>query len=228
MSQTVDYYKYTSSGILSTLSQKMRQTIFDMFMETMKPRKDSTILDVGVTPVSERPESNFFEKLYPYKDKITAASIEDASYLEDVYKGLKFVELDGKGLPFRDNEFDIAFSNAVVEHVGSRDNQKRFVEELIRVSKKCFIAVPYRLFPIEHHTALPLIHYLPQRYHRRLLKSLGKDLYASEERLNLLNRKDFRSLFPPEVKLKTLTIKLFGIPSNIIAVAYKDGLKNVC
>lgn len=219
----VDYYKYTRSTLASRLSFRIRKEIFDLFMETMAPSKDSRVLDVGVTPNSERPESNFFEKFYPYKDKITAVSIEDASNLEGMYEGLSFVMLKGETLPFKDNEFDVAFSNAVVEHVGNRDKQRRFVEEVIRVSKRCFIAVPDRLFPVEHHTALPFIHYLPQDIHRKMLRILGKELYASEERLNLLTKRDFKSLFPEHVNLKIVRARLFGIPSNIVAVVSKEG-----
>lgn len=224
MSQEVDYYKYTRSGLVSWLSSKIRREIFDLFMATMRPTDRSLILDVGVTPNNERHESNFFEKLYPYKDRITAASIEDASRLEDIYPGLKFVMIKEGRLPFRDNEFDIAFSNAVLEHVGNRDRQKRFIEEMIRVSRKCFISVPDRIFPVEHHTALPFLHYLPQKLHRRLLIAFGKELYASEERLNLLTKKAFKSLFPSDVSLRISRVRLLFIPSNIIAVVNKEGL----
>lgn len=223
MNQEVNYYKYTSSGLASLASSKIRRKIFDLFMETMEPTDNSLILDVGVTPNNERPESNFFENLYPYKNRITAVSIEDASNLEKLYPGLRFVMIKDGRLPFNDNEFDVAFSNAVLEHVGSRAQQRRFIAEMIRVSRKCFIAVPDRIFPIEHHTALPLIHYFPQELHRRLLRILGKELYASEERLNLLTKGIFKSLFPSNVKLKIMRTRLLLIPSNIIAVVTKEG-----
>jgi len=190
----------------------------------MNPTCDSTILDVGVTPDNERPESNLLEKKYPYKDKVTAASIDDASNLEEIYNGLKFVLLDREPLPFCDNQFDIAFSNAVVEHVGSRDNQRKFVEEIVRVSKSCFIVVPDRMFPIEHHTALPFIHYLPQRLHRKLLRLMGKTLYASEETLNLLTKDVLISLFPDNVNIKIMRTKILGFPSNLIAIVNKEGI----
>lgn len=188
-------------------------------MENMDPTAESTILDIGVTSDIERIESNFFEKLYPYKHKITAASLDDATHLQNTYKDLKFIKLqDGESLPFLDNEFDIAFSNAVVEHVGSKEKQQRFINEIIRVSRKCFISVPNRLFPVEHHTALPFIHYLPKNIHRKILKLLNKGFYASEERLNLLTKGDFKALFPNNVYVKCFSVRLFFIPSNIIAV----------
>ena len=62
-------------------------------------------------------------------------------------------------MPFDDDTFDIATSNAVLEHVGSLENQLFFVHELCRVARRVFIVVPNRFFPIEHHTALPIVHY---------------------------------------------------------------------
>ena len=76
----------------------------------------------------------------------------------------------GEPLPFRDGEFDVVFSNAVVEHVGSRTAQAAFVGELCRVGKSFFITTPNRWFPVEHHTGLPLLHYLPASVFRSLLR----------------------------------------------------------
>ena len=87
---------------------------------------------------------------------------EDGSHLEERYPGLSYKQVQpGDPLPFRDAEFDVVFSNAVLEHVGSRSAQAAFVRELCRVGKAFFITTPNRWFPIEHHTGLPMLHYLP-------------------------------------------------------------------
>lgn len=218
----VDYYQYTSSDILFMISWKTRKTIFSLFMKHMTPAEFSTILDVGVTPNEGRGESNFFERLYPYKNRITAASIEDAQNIERRY-GVRFVRLKvGEGLPFKDNEFDIGFSNAVVEHVGSREKQRAFIEEIVRVSRKCFVSVPDRLFPIEHHTALPFIYYLPQTIHRKLLRTFGKVLYSTEETLNLLTQRDLNGMIPSACRREMISVRIFMLPSNIVAVIDKE------
>jgi hypothetical protein len=54
-------------------------------------------------------------------------------------------------LSFTDGAFDIATSNAVLEHVGSLAAQAAFVCELLRVGRLIFIGVPHRFFPIEPH-----------------------------------------------------------------------------
>jgi hypothetical protein len=65
--------------------------------------------------------------------------------------------LGGQALPFADSAFDILTSNAALERVGSLENQRSFLRELLRVGKKIFVTVPNRLFPVEHHTAIPLL-----------------------------------------------------------------------
>ena len=87
--------------------------------------------------------------------------MEDASFLAQEYPGLKYVRSDGLALPFPDKSFDLVVSFAVIEHVGSRVQQKAFVMELYRVGKTCCITTPNRWYPLEFHTAVPLIHWLP-------------------------------------------------------------------
>jgi hypothetical protein len=106
------------------------------------PQANDKILDVGVTPDRTLIDSNFFEALYPHPSMITATSIEDASFLEEAYPGLRFVQTGRDGLPFEDKAFDVVVSFAVLEHVGTADDQKRFVQELLRVGKKVFLTTP--------------------------------------------------------------------------------------
>jgi len=66
-------------------------------------------------------------------------------------------------LPFADDEFDLAFSNATIEHAGTRAAQAEFVRELVRVARRSFVVTPNRWFPVELHTRLPFVHWLPPR-----------------------------------------------------------------
>jgi len=167
------------------------------------------------------PESNFFEKLYPFKESIVAAGIDDASYLEKVYPGIRFARISPGELPFEDDQFDIVFCSAVLEHVGSREAQRQFIAETLRVAKRFFFTTPNRYFPVEFHTFLPFIHWLPQAKHQAVLRSLGMDFWASTENLNLLTHRTLRGLFPEYASVEIDNFKLFGWPSNIIAYGDK-------
>lgn len=190
--------------------------MFQQFMDAVRPTKSDLVLDVGVTPDTTLAEANFFEQLYPYIDRITATSIEDASNLEDRFPGLTFVKTEGVKLPFSDHHFDIAFSSAVLEHVGNSARQREFVSELLRVSRRTFILTPNRWFPLDFHTMLPVIHWLPQTQHQRILRALGQDFWSLTDNLNLLSSTHLRSLFPSDVTVSMKSLRTLGWPSNLI------------
>jgi len=214
----IDYFSlgHPLADLRSHYALKARHRMFDLFIQAFRPTAQTRVIDLGVTPDDSLPESNLFEQLYPYPDKLTVASIEDANSLEERFPGVKYVKIDSQTLPFASGEFDIVFCSAVLEHVGSREAQRSFIAEALRVSKRFFFTTPHRYFPIDFHTLLPLIHWLPQHQHQALLRTLGKDFWAQTENLNLLTPTELLKLFPVCEQLHLRRIWLFGWPSNII------------
>lgn len=212
-----DYYQHQKkiSGIANAVSSYARERMFQSFMSALSPQEDSTIIDVGVT-CDRRADSNFFEKTYAHPEKITAVGLEDASFLEQDFPGLKYVKADALNLPFADKQFDIGVSWAVIEHVGSRERQARFLQELVRVSRRVFITTPNRWYPIEFHTVMPFLHWLPPDIFRAILKALRMEFYASEETLNLLDEKALLAMLPPETRTRKLHFRLMGPISNLV------------
>src|SRR5262245_49729156 len=98
---------------------RARHKMFDEFMRRFNPGPDDTVLDVGVSSDQTYSTSNYFEALYPFKARITAAGLGDASFLETMYHGLTYVRANATDLSFKDAAFDFVHSSAVIEHVGS-------------------------------------------------------------------------------------------------------------
>lgn len=215
VNQDSPYIAPKLAGLGIKLSWYARQKMFKSLMQIADVTPETKVLDVGVTS-DRRQDCNFFEKLYPYPHNITAVGTEDAFFLEEEYPGLTFVQTDGSRLPFSDKSFDLVVSFAVIEHVGSRAQQRAFMRELCRVGRTCFVTTPNRWYPIEFHTALPLIHWLPPSWFRTILRWLGKDFWAKEENLNLLSEKTMLSFFPKGTIAHKKHFRLFGWLSNLV------------
>ena len=126
------------------------------------------------------------------------------------------MEADGTNLPFGDREFDVAFSNSVIEHVPP-SLQPAFAKEIGRVADRYFVQTPNRYFPVEPHYQLPLFQFLPERARRALNKrfTLGWQPKGEWEEINLLSVRDMRRLFPDaEVHRE----RVLGLTKSLIAV----------
>ncbi len=225
MTNSKGYFQYFNFGlgqlIDRTLSKKRRE-IFHCFLKEMTPEETDTILDIGVSD-EDHPSSNMFEKLYPYPHRITAVGIDNFNHLEKIYPGLTFVQADGRMLPFPDQTFDYVYSHAVLEHTGSRELQLKFLKEAFRVAiKGVFMTTPNRSHPIEFHTALPLLHYLPHSWYRKIYRLLGKRFYSTEENLNLLTAKELFTLAEclsnEKVNYKIRDTKFLFFSANLILI----------
>ena len=211
------YYQHSTS-LASQISWHVRRKMFRMFMDAFQPSTDTAILDVGVTSDTAFQESNYLEQLYPYPHRIICVGTEDGSHLEARYPGLTYRRVNpGQPLPFANAAFDIVFSNAVIEHVGSRAAQVRFVNELCRVGKAFFITTPNRWFPVEHHSGLPLLHFLPMGTYRRLLRLTRYRYWAEEQNLNMLTERELAVLFPQRLQMTIERIRIAGVCSNLVA-----------
>lgn len=193
-----------------------RERMYDDFMRICSPTRESTVLDVGVADV-EHDAANALERHYPYLDQLTAAGASTGAIFRATFPGIKYVSIEpGERLPFADKAFDVATSNAVLEHVGSRANQVMFVSEICRVARAVFIIVPNRFFPVEHHTSVPLLHYTNATF-RFICGLLGKQEWTQEKNLILMSRKYLLSLFPPESHAQAgyTGLKMGALSSNL-------------
>lgn len=162
ITDVVDKIAYIFSG-----SNRARK--FEMFKKYLKPTLEHKILDIGFDDNEYSDTDNYLEKHYPWPQQITALSDQEPINFSKRYPNIIALSYDGVNFPFKDNQFDIAWSNAVIEHVGDYERQLHFLKEINRTCKRVYITTPNRWFPIEVHTRLPLLHYLPKKYFDLLL-----------------------------------------------------------
>ena len=181
--------------VIYRASRLSRQRKLARFYAFCQPTKGDLILDVGVTPVAWSTASgccrveNFLETSYPWPERIVGLSIDPLTGFQEMHPYAQAVRGDGCRLPFKDGAFDVVFSNAVIEHVGDRDRQARFVEECLRVARRgVFLAAPNRWFPYDTHVAFPLVLWLPRSVWRHLINEPDIHLMSPPSLLRLFPR----------------------------------------
>ena len=111
--------------------------------------------------------------------------------------------------------------------MGSFDNQEKMIKNIIQLSKKFFIIItPNRGHPIELHTKLPFLHWLPKNIHRKLLSLMGFDILAKEENLNLLSKNEIILTLKKynNISYELKSINFLFFKSNIIIIGKKNNL----
>lgn len=201
VSETLDQ-KYYQAVPAQSLSEYMliaaRDCIYEDFVAHCCPRALDQILDVGVSDIVND-AANMVERKYPYPDRITAAGLGAAGEFRETFPKVTYTQIEAnRPLPFADKHFDIATSNAVLEHVGSRQSQEFFVREMLRVAHRVFISVPNRWFPVEHHTGIPLLHYWDASF-RLACEWSGRDAWTDEANLILMSKHSLSALAPAGV-----------------------------
>lgn len=156
-------------------------------------------------------------------ENITVVNISTLhlSRVRELYRAAGVVRGDARALSFADKTFDLVYSNAVIEHVGTWDDQRRMAQEVMRVGRRWFITTPNRWFPFEFHTRLPLVGWLPwntltavaqQCSYSHMCKRYCRGLVSNTR---LLTAAELGRLFP--------TSRIFGVrvtfmPETLIAV----------
>lgn len=145
------------------------------------------ILDAGVSGKSRVAGENIFLETFRFPDEnYTGLGIADLTKLQSNHPRKRFVTYLGDYFPFEDKAFDWVFSNAVIEHVGDDDAQLRFVNEMLRVGKNVFFTTPSKYFPVESHTNILLLHWLPGNTFYKYCKK--RRPYWTRDNLYLLSR----------------------------------------
>jgi len=181
------------SSIAYRISGYNRRRKYKKFLRLLNPIVSDRILDIGFTEVEYSDNDNFLEKNYPHQKNIIALGVDRAEEFSKRYPLVQAVSYDGGNFPFKDKEFDIAWSNAVIEHVGPEEKQLIFLKEAIRVSRRLFLTTPNRNFPIEVHTRTILLHFLPKNIFDKYLNLIGKS-WATGDYMNLLTIKRMKRL----------------------------------
>ncbi len=164
-------------------------------------------------PLRQAPGTAEFWQTWQYQLDLTNTSVECINLTDQSENqhgslpGVTTTVGDACSLPmFKDNAFDIVFSNSVIEHVGSWARKRAFSAEVRRLAPSYAIQTPSFSFPIEPHARVPFIHWLPNpmRYRTHLMMRTGfypkatnlDEAMGALEDASLLDRRQMQHLFP--------------------------------
>ena len=205
--------------IAKKVSHYNRERKWKLFLDTFNMGENTKILDIGFSDNEYKDSDNWIEKHYPHLENLTALGVDEPVLFRTRYPKVKVVRYAGREFPFFDKEFDICWTNAVIEHVGTRADQLLYLKEIKRTGKAAFITTPNKLFPIEVHTRVPFLHWLPKNLFDRFLKMIGKD-WAAGDYMNLLTLKDLKALLQ-EAEIEDYKIyknKILGLTMDFVII----------
>jgi ubiquinone/menaquinone biosynthesis C-methylase UbiE len=180
--------------LMEKFREKSRGEKYKLFIDQLDPKPDDLILNIGAG------NGLFLESVYNLRERIIALDIELVMLLDlkRKYPEVPCLVADARALPFKDGSVRIAFSNAVIEHVGATSQQKKFADEIQRVSQKYYITVPNKYFPFEFHYRLPLYQFVPKSIQKWLFKKFKIGLWYENkwEDINLISSRQLKKYFP--------------------------------
>lgn len=193
----------------SATVQRWREQRYRLFEELCSVRPTDRIIDVGAGWGAALERFNTVNPIVAVD-----LNLDTSQWLGS--PNVTALQADGTNLPFADGEFDIGFSNSVIEHVPKR-LQPAFASEMGRVAGRYYVQTPNRWFPIEPHYQLPLFQFLPERARKALNRrfTLGWQAKGQWEEITLLGARDLQRLFPDaEIHRE----KVLGLTKSLIAV----------
>lgn len=184
-----------------SLATRMRRARFSLFLSLLgRLEGHIEILDIGGT-------QDFWNQMTggdPGNVRVTLLNIEHQTVTSE-----KFVSAvgDARAMPqYAPRSFDVVFSNSVIEHVGSYDDQRRMANEVMRVGRRYWVQTPNKRFPLEPHFLFPFFQYLPDAVRAQLVHRFDVGWYrripdlaaarAEVDSIRLLTRRRFAALFP--------------------------------
>jgi hypothetical protein len=208
---------FDNTNVEST-SYKLRKLRFYKFVEKLHIDNGCNILDVGGTPSTWIGTG--------YENNVTLLNLNFNGRVAP----FKYVEGNAcKMTMFKFHEFDVVFSNSVIEHVGIPDDQKHFADEVQRVGLKYWVQTPNKYFPFELHLLFPYYQFLPKFIQRQIaVKWKYSHIYRNNKgdiarildealTLRLLTKSELRRLFPDASVIEE---KFFCLPKSIMV--YRD------
>jgi hypothetical protein len=180
-----------------SLGERMRLRRWSRLTEQFPDFQDMRVLDLGGT-------TEFWSR-FPLRPKsVTVVNLDAPGDGLPWVMPIKGDACDARTL-VGDQEFDLVFSNSLIEHLGGHIKRLGFAEVVRSMAPHYAVQTPYRYFPVEPHWLFPGMQFLPLNARSRVAVRwpLGHTHdWADEDAFNevmfteLLSLTEMRHYFP--------------------------------
>jgi hypothetical protein len=202
-------------NLLFKISRRLRMKRIRTLKEHLQLTDGMKILDVGGS-------GDWDWKSFGIQADVTMINIDDPP---ETGSSINYIQGNACDMHmFADNEFDLVFSNSVIEHLPNREDQQKMAAEICRVGRSYWVQTPNRHFPLELHLCFPLIQYWPIKWRMAFARIWpfsferlrGRvDGAVRDAQVILLSKKQMQTLFPSG---NIISEKFAGITKSLIAV----------
>lgn len=198
------------SALLKPFSNSTRKRRMALFVKLMKPMPAMKILDLGGQPA-----------IWDFINtplNITCLNLPSIATVEHTtHHQITYVEGDACSMPhYAFGDFDLVFSNSVIEHVGCHEKRLQFANEVLRLSSKYWIQTPSKYYPIEAHCGMPLWWFYPQSLRSYFISKWKKklpDWTEMVETTTFVSSSELQNIFPSS----TIKYEWVLFPKSLIA-----------
>jgi hypothetical protein len=142
----------SGGSALEAFSRESRARRSDMLLRRFPDLAEMAVVDLGGTAA-------FWRQVDVRPLSVTVVNLKAARPPEP---WLSFVRGDACAPPSLDGrEFDLVFSNSLIEHVGGHFRRAQLAEVVHRLAPHHWVQTPYRYFPVEPHWMFPGFQFLP-------------------------------------------------------------------
>jgi len=186
-----------------------RRLRMSLFVKIMKPYAEMKVLDLG-----GKPGIWDYVQVPLHITCLNLPGIVKKNYRS--HHVIDYIEGDACGMPdFQFGDFDLIYSNSVIEHVGNSEKRCQFADEIKRLSNKYWIQTPCKGFPVEAHTGMPFWWYYPSWLNEYFINGWSKKLPDWTESIvqtTYVTKNELEQLFPNG---KIIT-EWFVLPKSLI------------
>jgi len=196
--------KHFQTGQISIFNFRKKRALFikEIIQFIFNENHKCNIIDLGGTEEFW----NIIDSDFLYKNnvKITLINLEPYEIKNNqIFKmyHMNFFSLNPKDF----SDFDLSFSNSVIEHLENNENQKKFANLHKMIAKYYYCQSPNKYFPIEPHFMFPYFQFLPIKIKIFLMRNFNlgnfskmksaQDCHSVLNEIKLLSYKELLHIF---------------------------------